>query len=91
MSKTIWKYEIEITDIQDVKMPKDAEILTVQAQRGCIGIWAIVNSEETEIVRRTIIIKGTGHPINPEYNLKYIGTFQIYGGELVFHVFEKLL
>lgn len=28
--KTIWKYPLKVTDEQDVKMPKNAEIISVQ-------------------------------------------------------------
>lgn len=31
----------------------------------------------------------TGHPIQDSDNLEYIGTFQIYGGRLVFHAFVQ--
>jgi len=31
--KTIWKFELEITDRQGITMPEDAEILCVKVQK----------------------------------------------------------
>jgi len=89
-ARSIWKFPLEITDLQEVLMPKGAEILTVQMQEQTLCIWAKVNPEkefETEI--RKIRIIGTGHKFNDE-NLKYIGTTQMYGGGLIWHVFEVI-
>ena len=70
-------------------MPKDAEILTVQTQNGKPCLWALVDPKaETEI--RVIEIFGTGHPVLSDMGTsrKYISTFQMQEGRLVFHVFE---
>ena len=32
MKKTIWKFELEVTDKQFVRMPQEAELLSVQTQ-----------------------------------------------------------
>lgn len=40
MSKAIWKYSLEIVDRQTVKMPQNAEILSVDNQRGHLCLWA---------------------------------------------------
>lgn len=92
--RTIWKFEIsEITDRFSIDMPSDAEILTVQVQNGNPCIWAIVESEHTED-RRYFEIIGTGHPFKEDRDeiveRKYIGTFQLYGGGIIFHLFERL-
>jgi len=42
MNKSIWKYQLEVTDNQIVKMPKDAEILSVQTQNEEVCLWALV-------------------------------------------------
>lgn len=84
----VYKYPIEVTDYQSVTLPQNAEILTVQVQNGQPCIWALVNPEN-ETVERNLRIVGTGHPIDDEARkLIYIGSFQMYGGRLVFHVFE---
>jgi hypothetical protein len=87
--QTIWKYKLDIIGCRNISMPIGAEILTVQVQDGGPCLWALVDPKaETEI--RTIEMFGTGHPVLSDMGTsrKYISTFQMHGGELVFHVFE---
>ena len=87
--QTIWKFPLKVTDGQNISMPIGAEILTVQAQNGEPCIWALVDPKaDTEI--RFFEIFGTGHPIFSDAGVsrKYISTFQLRGGNLIFHVFE---
>ena len=89
MEQRIWKYKLEGTDGQNISMPKGADILTVQVQDGLPFLWALVDPKaETEI--RFIEIFGTGNPILSDMGTsrKYISTFQMREGRLVFHVFE---
>jgi hypothetical protein len=83
---TIWKYSIT-HDAALLKMPKGAEILTVQLQGDTPTLWALVDTE-AEPFERAIEVCGTGWPLDSGVNRKYIGTFQISGFGLVFHVFE---
>ena len=86
MRKTIWKYDVPIEDYFEINMPKDAQILTIQTQNGEPKLWALVNPDNaTE--KRIFRHSGTGHPIT-DNNMDYIGTYQLHGGELIFHVFE---
>lgn len=86
----IWKWILEYRDEQTLVMPADAQLLSVQLGReGSPCLWALCdtgpgNNQE----RRTILIYGTGNPI-PEQPGRYLGTFQLDNGQLVFHVFEK--
>ena len=84
--KTMYKYQLNVTDFQTIQMPKGAKILTVQVQSAygpCL--WALVDpTQELENVK--IRIAGTGHPIEEDI-VKHIGTFQLQGGALVFHAF----
>ena len=90
MNKTIYKYSLAVTDFQEVKLPIGAEILTVQNQSENACMWALVNPNEKEMETRNIEIFGTGHPIGYDMGIsrKYISTFQMHGGQLVFHAFE---
>jgi len=91
MDKTIWKFELEPIDRQIIEMPVNAEILTVQIQNETPCIWALVDPTKlTEI--RVIEIFGTGHKMyyDIKNDRKHLGTYQLYGGSLVFHVFERL-
>ena len=85
--KTIWKFELPKQG--NVEMPKGAEILTVQTQNEKPCIWALVNPD-AEKEERAFVIYGTGHYFQL-IDYKYIGTFQLNEGRLVFHVFESYL
>lgn len=92
MKKTIWKYELSpsITGNHTFKMPKDAEILIVQMQNNNPCIWVLVNPNN-EAEERFFELFGTGHEIPCDgISRKFIGTFQIQEGSLVFHLFERL-
>jgi len=82
----IWKYLIPVKDEFSVDMPEGATILAVQMQRNEPHIWALVYPANHSETRRFRVF-GTGQPID-DHNLSYIGTFQILGGDLVFHLFE---
>jgi hypothetical protein len=84
MSTTIWKFTLELTDLQGMEMPSGARILTVAAQGSSVCLWAHVDPEAPRETR-TIRLYGTGHPM-PENPGVYLGTFQM--APLVFHAFE---
>jgi hypothetical protein len=83
---TIWKFDLETTDVQTVKMPRGAEIIAVQTQRDTPRLWAVVDPK-MPLVSRTFYVVGTGHEFTTG-NKRYIGTYQLMDGSLVFHVFE---
>ncbi|GAH37849.1 unnamed protein product [marine sediment metagenome] len=86
--KTIFKYPLRPDDYQIVIMPRGAQILTVQAQRERPCLWALVETDN-EPEERHFRMAGTGHLFTSKDKLlRYIGTFQVKAGELVFHVFE---
>ena len=84
--KTIWKYKLEITEQQTIEMPATATFLTMQVQHDVVTVWYLVNPKEDHRPRR-FAIYGTGHEM-PDEPGTYLGTFQIVGGALIFHVFE---
>lgn len=87
--RTIHKYQIITADVIEVTMPASAEIICLQPQHGIPCIWAMVDTEEALKPRR-LFTYGTGHPAQDE-NQRYIGTYQLHNGQLVFHVFEEIL
>lgn len=89
MAKTIWKYELKVTDSQRTEMPTGAKVLSVQVQFEKPCLWAMVDPERI-MEHRTFRIYGTGHIIDiNSNNLQFIGTFQVSGGGYVFHLFEQ--
>lgn len=87
--KKIFKYSIAVTDQQEVSLDHNAKILTVQMQNETLCLWAIVDELSEKKRKRIIRIVGTGHPFEDEHLCKYITTFQMENGKLIFHVFEK--
>lgn len=86
--KTIWKFQLQLTDSQSIRMPEKSEILTVQMQGNTPCLWALVDSELPS-EGRVIEVYGTGHPVNEVGERRYIATFQ--SGMFVWHVFERVL
>ena len=86
--RTIWKFELEVTDIQTVALPKGCFILQVEVQRGTPCLWVECDSEAPK-VDRVFAIYGTGHSL-PDNPGKYIGSYMLQGGMLVFHLYENV-
>jgi hypothetical protein len=88
--RTIWKFNIQVTDEQDVKMPRGAELLSVGEQDRLtpttLQLWALVDPDAEPRPRR-IVIEGTGHPTEMNKD-QFIGTVLSFGGQLVWHVFD---
>jgi len=87
---TVWKYPLYTEDYFSLSLPSGSEILTVQMQHGSPQIWALVNPDNQEEERK-FRLAGTGHNIeHAKEDMKYIGTFQLYDGDLIFHLFEMI-
>jgi len=82
---TIWKTALH-PDCQ-IKMPVDAQILSVGKQGDGLCMWYLVDTDGQDEYRR-FIVYGTGHDID-ERGLEYIDTVMM-EEFLVFHVFEKV-
>ncbi len=86
-TRTIHKFPLIVTDSQELLLPRGFQPLCVQVQHGIPCLWALVDAgaEKAYFTFRTY---GTGHPITePENSLRYVGTYQLDDGRLVFHVF----
>jgi len=86
MPKEVWKYELMPNDYIEIEMPIGATILCFDLQGETACIWVLVNPSAQKEIRR-FRFAGTGHPITDEETI-YIGTLQMFGGGLVFHLFE---
>lgn len=87
MSKSIYKYDFQTNDTVVIEMPKGAVILSLQVQRERPCLWAFVQPGVAN-ESRWFRIFGTGHSIPANFEGKFLGTYQLQGGALVFHVFE---
>jgi hypothetical protein len=90
--RSIFKYDVVKNGIIEGPITK---LLTAQVQHGSIMVWAEVDTE-AENVKYQIIPIGTGWPLDAPAGEQcvldthqYIGTVQLAGGGLVFHVYAK--
>lgn len=83
--KTIYKYPIEITDYQTIKIPINAKIIhTGLDPHGIPCLWAMVDLTNNQTQTITIYVVGTGNPI-PNNVRQHIGSFN--QGLFVWHIF----
>lgn len=87
MDNRIWKFELEITDIQTLKMPCGAKILSAASQNGTLCLWAMCDTEKPD-KNRVIEIIGTGNPVHMCFERVFIGTAIM--NPFVWHVFERV-
>ncbi len=87
--KTIYKYALSTEDTQLIDMPRHAQVLTVQTQRGEPQLWALVDPH-AELETRKFYTYGTGHPIDAGNLMDHVGTYQLRDGQFVFHVFAEV-
>lgn len=83
----IYKYPIEITGHQIIKLPRAAVLLHVGLDpNGTPCLWAKINKNMPE-EDKPIYIFGTGHVIPKELNIQHIGSFV--QTPFVWHVFTN--
>lgn len=87
--RTIWKFTLQITDMQKVRMPAGAKILSVQKQGFHVCLWAMVNTEQP-LETRHIEILGTGNPISEGVGVSRTFIDTVQDGPLVWHIFERM-
>ena len=83
----VWKFPVKIEDEIEIEMPRHARIIAFQAQRDEPCLWVLVDPTE-EREKRQFRLVGTGHPISGRRPLIHVGTCQMLGGSLVWHLFE---
>ena len=82
----IWKYALEVEDEQSILMPCGARLLCVQVQNEQPCLWALVDPGSQREFREIYTV-GTGCSMPAGLVPPYVGTYQLRGGSLVFHVF----
>jgi hypothetical protein len=91
MSKTIWKYELKVTEDQYVLMPEHSKILDLQVRDDVPHLWAEIDTDAMTYSRFFSIFK-TGQYMKTYEGWKreYVGTFCLRGGHHSFHVYEDI-
>lgn len=83
--KAVFKYSVPLGIQEPIRMPRGAQLLTVQLQRDVPCVWALVDTNEPN-VDRDLRWVGTGHDMAETHQHHYVGTIQV--GPYVFHLFE---
>lgn len=84
--KSVWKFPLEVADVQVITVPAAARWLDARMQHGSLCLWALVDTAMPK-TRATVRITGTGHERDDLLHSEYVSSFHLDGGALVFHVF----
>lgn len=84
--QTVWKAVLEPMVVQSIEVPKGARMLSAHSQHEKICVWFLCDSDAPK-ENRWIAICGTGH--QAPLDGIFLGTAQLHGGALQFHVFER--
>lgn len=92
--RTVYKYGLETTDLQSIKIPKlkgetdfRKQFLCIDTQHTFPCLWCLVDTEEEtrEVFLRVV---GTGNPMPDDISREeYLGSYQLLGGNFIGHVF----
>ena len=85
----IYKYTLEVVDVQQLDLPTGSKILSVEEQNRKIVLYALVDDTQSGLDCFEIFIKGTGHLADNIDNCEFLGTVKLYEGRLMSHVFYK--
>ena len=84
--KTIYKYPLpRLGALNQILMPSGARILSANMQGSNLCVWALVDPD-AEMVVRTFVVRGTGHPCPNTENLAFVDTVQ--APPFVWHLFD---
>lgn len=87
--RTIFKYPLELTDKQNIKLPYSARITAKPIHAGLdpqgeLCVWAECDKDSGKFATVTIYIVGTGNPL-PDETSVHIGS--VTQGSFVWHVY----
>lgn len=90
MKQKIFKYILKPEDLQIIEVPKNSILISAEEQFEGIVVYAQFHPEdENRLEERLIRVVGTGKEIEYEGMLMFIDTVKMYGGTLMFHVYEQ--
>lgn len=85
--KTVWRFQLQLIDEQEIEMPKGAVPIKVGSMENEPCLWALVD-DSLEYKKYKIYMFGTGHSIPAYLNIDYLGSSKITKfDDLIFHVF----
>ena len=87
MPKVVWKFALATEHVQQIFMPKGAQILSIQVQYDQPVLWALCEPAQDQEAHVFVTV-GTGQKFNHSDRAKYIGSYQMMHGHFIGHVFE---
>ena len=87
--RTIYKYEVSLSNAVGIDIPGFVQWLHVGVQYDVVVVWAVVDTDKPMATQR-LHVRGTGHEMTGE-EAEHIGSVQLAGGALVFHVFADVI
>ena len=84
---TIYKYELQVVDEQEIEMYDEYKLLSVIEQNGKIVVYALINTDSNPRYNVKFIMRGTGHNAEKAANLTFLGTVKLLNGLLIYHIF----
>lgn len=88
--KTIYEYEIMTYGIETITMPKDANIISVQAQNNQVRLWVETDTNCVESINVVFHMITTGSYIPDYVELEYLGTVVLDDGGFVVHIYKQI-
>ena len=87
--RTIYKFGLKPLDFQIVEIQGLLKVLSAKEQYNNMVLYAMVDTDDKEITKVKIAIRGTGHELGELYNkpYKFINTIKLEGDKLMFHIF----
>lgn len=86
--RKIYKYKLG-PGVTEINLPLGSTFLDVQEQYGNPVAWFLVGTEADGKELRNFCTVPTGGEVDID-RYKYLGTFQLSGGHLVYHLFEEI-
>lgn len=83
------KYLLKITDVQILKLPEQAKVLSVLEQHACVALYVLEDSDCPANDLYTVRIVGTTYEIPDMTGFVFVGTCLIHQGLTTTHVFVR--
>lgn len=85
----IWKYQMPVSEVFDMKLPKGAQIIRMAGENGMLWLWAVVDTQAEDEVRHFKAFKAGGTMPDDLSGHEFVGMAHIYiQAELMLYIFE---
>ena len=91
---TIYKYDLKVTNYQNIKIKGLKRVLSVFNQHDILVLYALVDPESQEDTDIIVVLIGTGNKIESPVAtrigagvLSFLGTVSQYDSKLMWHIF----